>query len=106
MPADTANDNTKDRQRFASTADMIKVKKQQYASIAASEGGDAALPMHMRAKEEKEEHNRKLAAQFSAKGNACGWQIPDAKACQDKKFHAEDAARRARRVPSPMYSWG
>ncbi|KAI6901018.1 hypothetical protein KC318_g8824 [Hortaea werneckii] len=29
MPADTANDNTKDRQRFAAAADMIKVKKQQ-----------------------------------------------------------------------------
>ncbi|KAI6824724.1 hypothetical protein KC340_g14253 [Hortaea werneckii] len=32
MPADTANDNTKDRQRFAAAADMIKVKKQHSTS--------------------------------------------------------------------------
>ena len=105
MPADTANDNTKDRQRFAAAADMIKVKKQQYAFIAASEGGDEALARYIRA-EEEEEHDRQLAPHFSAEGDAPIERVPDAKTCESKRFQEKDAARRARWVPSPLNSWG
>lgn len=44
------------------------VKKQQYAFIAASEGGDEALARYMRA-EEEEKHDRQLAPHFSAEGD-------------------------------------
>jgi len=81
------------------------VKKQQYAFIAASQGGDAALARHIQAKEE-EERDRKLATQFSTDGDASRWEIPDANLCQSAGFQAADAARRAAWVPSPMNSWG
>ncbi|KAI7183336.1 hypothetical protein KC363_g8294 [Hortaea werneckii] len=81
------------------------VKEQQYAFIAASEGGDAALARYIRAEEEAE-HDRKLATLFSTEGAASSWQIPDARACQDEGFQAADAARRAAWVPSPMNTWG
>ncbi|KAI7377792.1 hypothetical protein KC336_g19495 [Hortaea werneckii] len=81
------------------------VKEQQYAFIAASEGGDAALARYIRAEEEAE-HDRKLATQSSTKEGASSWPMPDARACQDEGFQAADAARRAAWVPSPMNTWG
>ncbi|KAI7551512.1 hypothetical protein KC331_g2505 [Hortaea werneckii] len=68
------------------------VKKQQYAFIAASEGGDEALASRRR--------------YFSAEGDASIEWVPDAKTCESKRFQEEDAARRARWVPSPLNSWG
>ncbi|KAI7312390.1 hypothetical protein KC340_g9919 [Hortaea werneckii] len=81
------------------------VKKQQYAFIAASEGGDEALARYIRA-EEEEEHDRQLAPHFSAEGDAPIERVPDAKTCESKRFQEKDAARRARWVPSPLNSWG
>ena len=81
------------------------LKTQQYAYIAASEGGDEALARYMRA-EEEEEHDRQLASHFSAEGDAPIEWVPDARTCQEKWFQKEDAARRARWVPSPLNSWG
>ncbi|KAI7086705.1 hypothetical protein KC356_g4786 [Hortaea werneckii] len=82
----------------------VWVEQQQQAEIAASLG-DEGYARYIRAQEEKE-HDRQLAPHLSAEGHASIEWMPDAKACQDPKFQAEDAARRARWVPSPMNSWG
>ncbi|KAI7232198.1 hypothetical protein KC330_g6034 [Hortaea werneckii] len=81
------------------------VKTQQYAFIAASEGGDEALARYIQAEEEKE-HDRQLGPHFSAEGDASVEWAPDAETCKGKRFQEEDAARRARWVPSPLNSWG
>lgn len=79
----------------------VWVEQQQQAEIAASLG-DEGYAKYIRAEEEAE-HDRKLAA---AEGDASIEWVPDAKTCQQKWFREEDAARRARWVPSPLNSWG